>query len=346
MKKVGVWHLSETKFTKDQGKVFSAFACCGGSTMGYKLSGFDVIGMNEIDPKIAKIYQANHNPKYSFVCSIRNMINIDLPDDLYNLDILDGSPPCTTFSQSGKREESWSVVKKFSEGQAVQRLDDLFFSFIELANKLKPKIIVAENVKGIIRGKAKGYVKEIIKKLEKIGYTTQIFLLNGANMGLPQARERVFFISRRNDLDLKQITLKFDEPFISVEKAFGWLENFSNDKSNTRLPKSVSKYYYKCTPGSCFKKVHPKGYFFNYMKLHKKQPSFTITGNDTIVHFNQCRTLTKNETAVVSSFPLDFNFLNASDTKAKWAMGMSVPPYMMNRISNEIKKQWGHVFDG
>lgn len=79
----------------------------------------------------------------------------DYPKELYNLDILDGSPPCSTFSLAGEREKNWGKSKKFREGQAYQVLDDLFFEFIKLAEKLKPKIIVAENVKGILMGNAK-----------------------------------------------------------------------------------------------------------------------------------------------------------------------------------------------
>jgi DNA (cytosine-5)-methyltransferase 1 len=56
------WYLKDTLFTKDKGSVFSCFACGGGSTMGYKLAGFDVIGCNEIDPKMMDAYKANHNP--------------------------------------------------------------------------------------------------------------------------------------------------------------------------------------------------------------------------------------------------------------------------------------------
>ena len=88
------WKLKETKFTKDKGKVFSCFSCGGGSTMGYKLDGFDVLGCNEIDPKMMEVYIENHKPKYSYLEGIQTFKKRkDLPKELYNLDILDGSPP-------------------------------------------------------------------------------------------------------------------------------------------------------------------------------------------------------------------------------------------------------------
>lgn len=67
------WKLAEAKFTKDKGKVFSCFACGGGSTMGYKLAGFDVIGCNEIDAKVNRCYVANHSPRYNFLEDIRTL---------------------------------------------------------------------------------------------------------------------------------------------------------------------------------------------------------------------------------------------------------------------------------
>ena len=110
------WTLKDANFTKDKGTVFSCFACGGGSTMGYKLAGFDVIGCNEIDPKIMDAYVTNHNPKYSFLESITTFKDReDLPDELYNLHILDGSPPCSSFSLAGNREKDWEKKRNLEK---------------------------------------------------------------------------------------------------------------------------------------------------------------------------------------------------------------------------------------
>ena len=187
MNKEYIWKLEDLKRIKKNGlKVFSCFACGGGSTMGYKLAGFDVIGDNEIDPKINAVYVKNHHPKYNFNLDIRDLINWGLPDELYNLDILDGSPPCSVFSMAGQREKGWGIEKTFREGQKKQRLDDLFFYFIDLAKRLKPNV--------------------------------QIFLLNSAKMGVPQRRERTFFIARRKDLKLPKMVLNFSEKPIKYKE--------------------------------------------------------------------------------------------------------------------------------
>ena len=183
--------------------VFGTFICGGGSSMGYKLAGCEVLGCVEIDPRMNECYVANHHPKYNFLMDIRkfNAIpNEDLPEELFNLDILDGSPPCTTFSMAGDREDSWGKKKKFREGQAEQTLDDLSFVFIDTVAKLKPKVVIMENVEGLIKGEAWSYVQRIYKQFNEVGYEVGHWLLKGENMGVPQRRHRVFFIAMRKDI--------------------------------------------------------------------------------------------------------------------------------------------------
>ena len=196
------WTMAEDYPKEKNGlKVFSCFACGGGSTMGYKLAGCDVIGCCEIDPKMNEVYIKNHHPKHNFLMDIREFNKLDnLPEELYNLDILDGSPPCTTFSMAGDREDSWGKKKKFREGQAEQTLDDLSFVFIETVAKLKPKCVIMENVEGLIKGEAWSYVQRIYKGFGEIGYEVGHWLLKGEHMGVPQKRHRVFFIALRNDV--------------------------------------------------------------------------------------------------------------------------------------------------
>ena len=112
------WRFADYPKEKNGLKVFSCFACGGGSTMGYKLAGCEVLGCCEIDPKMNEIYNRNHHPRFNFLMDIRDFNKIpdnELPEELFNLDILDGSPPCTTFSMAGEREESWGKKKKFRE---------------------------------------------------------------------------------------------------------------------------------------------------------------------------------------------------------------------------------------
>jgi DNA (cytosine-5)-methyltransferase 1 len=335
------WKLTELADVPKNGlKVFSTFACGGGSTMGYKMSGFEVIGCNEIDPEMIEIYRKNHSPKYSYLEPIQTFKERkDLPPELYNLDILDGSPPCSSFSMSGSREDAWGKEKKFREGQANQVLDDLFFHFIDLAFKLRPKVVIAENVKGMLQGNAKGYVKKVSQLLKVAGYDVQIFLLNGASMGLPQKRERVFFVARRNDLNLPPLRLSFHEKPISVKEAFSSIADINYKGRDRSDSKPVQNHWSITQPGKSFASTHPKGSLFNWMKLPIHEPAMTIPGHaEMIFHYESPRNLSKYEYCVLSSFPLDYKF--KSDELAGYQVGMSVPPMMMHKLSQQIYQQW------
>ena len=99
------WRLSDLNNVEKNGKkVFSCFSCGGGSTMGYKLAGYTVVGNCEIDEDMEAIYKQNHHPKHTYLMDIRDFNRLGTyPDELKELDILDGSPPCSVFSDAGAR---------------------------------------------------------------------------------------------------------------------------------------------------------------------------------------------------------------------------------------------------
>jgi len=310
--------------SKNNKKVFGTFVCGGGSTMGYKLAGFEHLGGVEIDPRIAEVYKLNHKPNHLFIEDIRDFASRQkYPEDLYNLDILDGSPPCSSFSIAGNREKDWGKTKAFKEGQAEQRLDDLFFDYIKLAKKLQPKIVLAENVKGLIQGNAKSYVHKIKKEFQLAGYKVQLFLLNAATMGVPQKRERIFFICQRHDLNLPKLNLKFDCPAIPFSE-------ISEIDSTVNLTKKYSEYWDQAKQGESV------GKFKAIKKLKLNSVSYTIHTGD-IYHPTQKRTLTKTEYCKIGSYPLDYCFKNIDP---KYLIGMSVPPVMTAQIANQINIQW------
>ena len=150
-------------------------------------------------------------------------------EELHNLDILDASFPCSVFSIAGDRQKAWGKEKVFREGQKAQRLDDLAFYSIDLARELKPKVVVFENVQGLLQGEAIEYVKEIYKQMDNAGYVLQHWLLNARNMGVPQNRPRVFFIGLRKDIcepfmvqkDLFERVPKIDMDFDEEENSIG-----------------------------------------------------------------------------------------------------------------------------
>jgi DNA (cytosine-5)-methyltransferase 1 len=308
-------------------KVFGAFICGGGSTMGYKLAGYNHLGGVEIDKRLAEAYNINHNPKYLYSEDIRDFVKRnDLSDELYNLDILDGSPPCSTFSMTGKREKDWGKEKIFAEGQKKQRLDDLFFEFVKLTDKLKPKVFIAENVEGLIIENARIYVNEILNQSSAAGYNVQLFLLNSATMGVPQKRKRVFFIGVRKELSKQPLKLNFNEKPILFKEIHD-----SADISISNITDIDKKYW------SLAKQGKPVGKFKSVKKLNYNDVCFTIAASKR--HFNPLimRGLNDVEILKCSSFPLDYNPLKIN---VNYLCGMSVPPVMMAQISNQIYLQW------
>lgn len=340
------WTLADANFTKDKGKVFSCFACGGGSTMGYKLAGFDVIGCNEIDPKMMAAYQANHSPKYAYLEPIQTFkLRDDLPDELYNLDILDGSPPCSSFSMAGSREADWGKEKKFREGQAEQVLDTLFFDFIDLAKKLQPKVVVAENVKGLLLGEARAYVLRILNAFDEAGYYVNYWLLDASTMGVPQHRERVFFLAMRKDLadpfieniDMFHVAPAIDMKFNEPEICYKEIRQKTGNNDAIGLGKMISHFWKLTTPGNSFAENHPKGSYFNEIKTHPEKVLPTIRANGLPYDYEVERTLFDDEVKMAGTFPLDYNFLT---NKIVYLVGMSVPPVMTAQIASRIYENW------
>jgi DNA (cytosine-5)-methyltransferase 1 len=339
------WTLKDAIFTKDKGKVFSCFSCGGGSTMGYKLAGFDVIGCNEIDPKMMACYIENHKPKYSFLEPIQTFkLRKDLPKELYNLDILDGSWPCSPFSGGGNRSKDWGKEKKFKEGQSLQILDTLCFDFIDLAKEIQPKIVFGENVKGLLESKAKSYVVEIYRAFDKAGYFVQHWLLDASKMGVPQERERVIFLAFRKDLaqqfltvkDMFTVSPKIDLYFNEKRINFSYLQQYNIEREY--IKPSYVKYFEKANHRGVYderQNGHIKFGFFR--KAMKNRPLATIMSGNVFSIEEQPLKLSTSELAMAQTYPLDYNYL---DCEPQYLIGMSVPPVMTAQIATRIYEQW------
>lgn len=341
------WTIKDSNFTKDKGKVFSCFSCGGGSSFGYKLAGFDVIGCNEIDPKMMAAYIANHNPKYSYLEPIQTFkLRQDLPEELFHLDILDGSPPCSSFSMAGNREKDWGKEKKFREGQAEQVLDTLFFDFIDLAKRLQPKVVIAENVKGLLLGDAQKYVNEILKAFNDAGYYVSYKLLDASKMGVPQRRERVFFYAIRKDLysgdflDLFQSEPRLDLDFDETDILFYDIYDES-EKSETLSPGDLELWEARidgdCNLGdACLRLRGKENRFGCKLQYLDKVPNTILAGCQNLL-MNKPRYLNDTEIKLIGSYPDDYNF---TGNQVAYLVGMSVPPVMTAQIATRVYEQW------
>lgn len=247
--------------------VVSTFSGCGGSSLGYKMAGYRVLWASEFIPAAQETYEANHPTTVLDKRDIREVQPEDILAatglELGEIDLFDGSPPCASFSTAGIREEGWGRVKKYSDSE--QRTDDLFYEYARLIKGTQPKVFLAENVKGLTVGVAKGMLGNetadmfadsskpaaanehgtILEALRACGYKVSFAVINAARCGVPQSRERTIFVGVRNDiaeqydLDPNQLPWPFDatKMFASftytVRDAIPWIQKVYDGKTST-----------------------------------------------------------------------------------------------------------------
>ena len=340
-KKSTDWKWSFKDYPKEKNglKVFSCFACGGGSTMGYKLAGCDVIGCCEIDPKMNAIYIKNHHPKHNFCMDIRvfnDIPNKELPKELFNLDILDGSPPCTTFSMSGDREESWGKKKKFREGQAEQTLDDLSFVLVETVAKVRPKVVIIENVEGLIKGEAWSYVQRIYKELNEVGYDVKHYLCKGETMGVPQKRHRVIFIAVK-----KEFNFNFDRLDMSFNYEpvyFGQIKSKNGIDIKGDTYHDLFTYYVEGDESLAEANIRRKNQcsFFNNKWIYDNKVAPTLPAKRVNIRADQKKWMSNEDIIRISTFPSDYDFGTDHNSFIHYVCGMSVPPIMIKRIVERL----------
>lgn len=308
--------------------------------MGYKLAGCDVVAANDIDPEMAWHYKKNLNLPLYYLCPIRDLLTAELPPHLFKLDILDGSPPCSTFSMAGSREKSWGKDKHFREGQAKQVLSDLFFDYLDLVERLRPKIAIAENVKGMILGNAKGYTKLVMQRFREIGYRPQLFLVNAADCGVPQRRERVFFCAMRSDITAGPLKLSPSEKWIAAGEACKDCK--ANDRSLS-LSQETERAWTLTPKGQTIAvgvfKLKAKRSRFNEYRLSDVQPANSLSAQaQNFYHWDHPRRLSFLEWKRLGSFPDDYQA--KTDKIGKYMIGMSVPPRMTKAVADAVIQQW------
>lgn len=223
-------------------RVASTFTGCGGSCLGFKMAGYTHVYASEFVPAARETYRANFPGVHLDDRDIRQV----KPEDILavaglkvgELDVLEGSPPCASFSTAGKRSRDWGKVKAYSDVE--QRTDDLFHEFVRLLRGLMPRAFVAENVSGLVKGVAKGYFIEIFRAMRAVGYRVGCQVLDAQWLGVPQSRQRTIFVGVREDLGRDPV---FPRPMpwrYSIRDALPWISDYVRDtKGNAGTRKVV-----------------------------------------------------------------------------------------------------------
>ena len=169
-------------------------------------------------------------------------------------------------------------------------------------------------------------------------YKVQVFLLNAASMGVPQRRERVFFIGHRKELKYPKLIMKFNEMGIN----YGIFRN--NSKKDMPFTDYDLDIWNKKKQGEndyaeVIKRLENRISNWNSKFIYDNEicKTITSTSGSKLISFTEPKHLTKKELKIVGTFPLDYNF---KDVNVKYLIGMSVPPIMTAQIATEIYKQW------
>lgn len=350
--------------------VISTFAGGGGSSTGYRLAGGKILCINEFVEEAQNTYRENYPDTPILPGDIKELSGKDFLDianiGVGELDILDGSPPCSAFSvagklshsRDGKHSDGWGQTKNYSDGKMVENIEDLFFEFLRVADDIKPKVIIAENVKGLTIGEAKEYFNKIQNTFENIGYDVVAKVLDSRYFGISQTRTRVFFIGVRNDitekagLNFMTIGNVFPQELPDVVPLKDALIGLEYDEEEVKyLTEKFSKTAYWRDTGSKMEidppKVltgmdyHPKGHHFNLKRVSQYQPAPTLTAmgsNDTTAgafHWAEPRKLTLGELKRIQSLPDDFKLTGKWNQKSE-RIGRMVPPLMMKVIADSV----------
>ncbi len=363
-------------------KVASTFAGGGGSCFGYQLAGYEVVWASEIVPAAVDTYRANHP---ATILDTRD-IRLVQPEDILaatglnrgELDILDGSPPCQAFSTAGKREEGWGKVTAHADGTS-QVSDDLFFEFARLVEGVQPRVFVAENVSGLVKGTAKGYFKLILVRLRSCGYRVEARVLDAKWLGVPQSRQRLIFIGVREDLKRDPVHPSPLPYFYSIRDALPELTSYhlkqyeGRDIDVEREPApciciagGLAHYHHQVTGisarvGSHFiredfdlekpcptmgaagqvSRVEVSYYNGSWIKNYDAdKPAPTILAGEQSMRV-QRRKLTIAELKRLCGFPDDY--LLTGSYQEQWArLGNAVPPPMMAAIASVIRDRILH----
>lgn len=346
--------------------VISTFAGGGGSSTGYKLAGGNVLVVNEFVDAAVDTYKENYPDTLVIKEDIKKLTGKDFLElakiSKGELDILDGSPPCSAFSIAGKREKGWDKTKKYSDDKQVENIEDLFFEFIRIANDIQPKVIIGENVAGITMGEAKEYYNRIINEFSHIGYEAVGKVLNSADYGTPQARQRCFFVAIRNDI-MSKIGLNFmnmkSEVYplpsgtkVTLKQA---IDNIKNDPEEEKMlldfvQGSFQKKWIELlefNPTKHLKpsdpkyiEINPKQSMFNMIRPCPDLPCPTVTqagqkmGLSGVFHYAKNRKLTIKELKRVMGLPDDFKLSGKFDQQAERVGRMVAPLCMKSLVEN------------
>lgn len=317
------------------------FSGAGGMSLGFDQVGFNNIFSIDIEPRFCETYKTNF-PKHNLIQKdISKLSNEEIKSLIGNqiIDVIIGGPPCQGFSMAG------NIGRKFIDDYRNQ----LFREFARVVEIVQPSYFVMENVARLFTHNKGETKKEIIELFKKMNYNVDCKVVNTADFGIPQVRNRVLFIGNRISNNIIFPTKTIDKP-ISIKEAIDKLPKLKSGEKS-KIPNHISmkhseqmleKMKYVSDGGNrneIPELIRPKsGDVRKYIRYKSTEPAVCVTGDmRKIFHYSQNRALTVRELATLQTFPLDFIF-KGSTISQQQQVGNSVPPILAKEIALTIKK--------
>ena len=339
-------------------KIIDLFCGCGGLSKGFEMAGFEIKAAIDMWPDAVNTYNENHFNKVAFCQDIKEWDDEHLDELVNDNDIIGviGGPPSQGFSSVGTRDVN-------------DPRNHLYMEYCRVVEKVRPKFFVIENVKGLVTLNKGRFKDDILERFSKLGYTVNYQILNAADYGVPQNRNRVFFVGILGDL-------RFEFP-VKLNK------HITSKEAICDLPSLESKQLincYKCKPMNNYQKImrsktniiynhEPTNHTDNtkkiismikdggritdlpeeYWKVRKYNkafermksfaPSNTVdTGHRNYFHYEENRIPSVRENARLQSFTDDFIFYGSKTSQYK-QVGNAVPPFLAYAIAKKIKEE-------
>lgn len=342
-------------------KIIDLFSGVGGLSQGFEWNGFEPVVAIDFWDDAIKTYNHNRKDKVGISMDVTQFNDELLPNILkeHKIDGIIGGPPCQGFS-TARLSNATEKIGKINESR-----NHLYLEFFRTVNIVKPKFFLIENVRGLVSANKGTFVKDIIERFGGIGYNVSYKILNASDYGVPQNRQRVFFVG------LLEGEFEFPEKFeykISTREAIMDLIQSNEEDVQKYSTPSKNEYQKLMRNGKKTIKNHevtihneqttnvismvPNGgnikslppeywnirkYNKAFQRMNSELPSNTIdTGHRNYFHYEANRIPTARESARIQSFPDSFEFLGTKGSQYK-QIGNAVPPLLANVLAKKIK---------
>lgn len=343
--------------------IIDLFCGCGGFSRGFEDAGYTVELAIDNWKDAILTFNINHKKKSGITRDIYDFTNEEIKEfgKVHDIKGIIGGPPCQGFSMVGKRE-------------ANDERNTLYLQYVRFVEQIKPEFFVLENVKGLLTLEKGRYKKDIINRFSKHGYNVICNVLKASDYGVPQKRERVFFVGLRKDI--------FGDKFFEYPNVVGSVVTTEDALSDLpSLDDGEDPTVYKCPPKNEFQKLMRKNsttiknneitlhteqtkkiismipdggnikmlpeeyytvrnYSSAFKRMNSKEPSTTIDcGHRNYFHYKENRIPTARESARIQSFPDDFEFIGTK-TSQYTQIGNAVPVLLAKSIADSMNEMY------